>query len=212
MGSGNGPFSGLQIASAKNWDRGGAVPGPQPNILFVLVDELGFPTVFPEGIRTPGQYLKKYMPSLYKKLWKKGVKFGNYHTAANACTPSRGVIIIGLYSHQTWLMNTTLSTPCNADYCPATTGTYPPNPRQPVLNETFPTYGKLLRRAGYQTPYVGKWHVSVPSADANALDNYGLTTTKATSIQRATIFREATATSRAAIIVTNFQPIMPLNG
>jgi uncharacterized sulfatase len=168
-----GAFSGLQAASAKNWDRGGPVPGPQPNILFVLVDELRFPTAFPEGIKTPGQYLKKYMPNLYKKLWKKGVKFGNYHTAANACTPSRGVIITGLYSHQTWLMNTTLSTPCNADYCPATTGTYPPNPRQPVLNENFPTYGKLLRRAGYQTPYVGKWHVSVPSADANALDNYG---------------------------------------
>src|ERR1700755_2806114 len=103
-----GIFSGLHKAVAQN---PGPVPGPQPNILFILVDELRFPTVFPEGIKTPGGDLKKYMPNLHKKLWDKGVKFGNYHTAANACTPSRGVIITGLYSQQSWLLNTILSTP-----------------------------------------------------------------------------------------------------
>jgi arylsulfatase A-like enzyme len=168
-----GVFSGLHKASARKAAGNGPVPGPQPNILFILVDELRFPTVFPEHIKTPGEYLKKYMPNLHKKLWKKGVKFGNYHTAANACTPSRGVIITGLYSQQSWLVDTILSTPCNANDCPATTGTYPPTPRQPVLNHNYPTYGKLLRRAGYQTPYVGKWHVSVPTADSNTLENYG---------------------------------------
>ena len=32
------------------------VSGPQPNILFILVDELRFPTVFPKGISTPGSF------------------------------------------------------------------------------------------------------------------------------------------------------------
>ena len=168
-----GVFSGLHKASAQGAASNCPVPGPQPNILFILVDELRFPTVFPEHIKTPGEYLKKYMPNLHKKVWKKGVKFGNYHTAANACTPSRGVIITGLYSQQSWLLDTILSTPCNANDCPATTGTYPPPPKQPVLNHNYPTYGKLLRSAGYQTPYVGKWHVSVPTADSNTLENYG---------------------------------------
>ena len=139
-----------------------AVPGPAPNILFIMVDELRYPTVFPDGISGPGEFLARFMPNVHK-LWKKGVKFGNYHTAANACTPSRGVMISGLYSQQNWLLTTILSTP------------YPPGPppKQPVLNPAFPTFGKLLRTAGYQTPYTGKWHVSNPQADAGGLENYG---------------------------------------
>ena len=142
------------------------VKGPQPNILFILVDELRYPTVFPNGIKSPDQFLEKFMPNLHK-LWKRGVKFGNYHTAANACTPSRGVIITGLYSQQNWLITTILSSPN-------------PNPAvvklQPVLNDSYPTYGKLLRQAGYDTPYRGKWHVSIPiapQAGGNGLEDYG---------------------------------------
>jgi arylsulfatase A-like enzyme len=138
------------------------VGGPQPNILFFLVDELRFPTVFPEGISSPGDFLKAHMPNLYR-LWQAGVKFGNYHTAANACTPARGTLITGLYSQQSWLLTTILSNPV-------------PNPLvvalQPVLNPNYPTYGKLLRNAGYTTPYFGKWHVSIPQQPAG-LDAYG---------------------------------------
>jgi len=156
-----GIFTGLRTSAAQH----GASPvsGPQPNILFILVDELRYPTVFPTNITTPGDFLANYMPNIYKKLWQNGVKFGNHNTAANACTPSRGVLITGLYSQQNWLMTTILSTPYPS----------PPTLRQPVLNPAYPTYGKLLRAAGYQTPYVGKWHVSVPSSDNNALENYG---------------------------------------
>src|SRR5215469_16877585 len=138
------------------------IPGPPPNILFILVDELRYPTVFPGDIESPGQFLARFMPHVHK-LWERGVKFGNYHTAANACTPSRGVIITGLYSQQNWLITTILSTP----YPPA------PPPKQPVLNPLYPTFGKLLRDGGYQTPYTGKWHVSVPSPNTNALEHYG---------------------------------------
>ncbi|MBV8867271.1 MAG: sulfatase-like hydrolase/transferase [Acidobacteriaceae bacterium] len=138
------------------------VPGPKPNIMFILVDELRFPTVFPDGIQTPGEFLARFMPNVHK-LWRRGVKFGNYHTAANACTPARGVIITGLYSHQSWLLATILSTP----YPPA------PPPKQPVLNPLYPTFGKLLRKAGYRTPYTGKWHASVPQQDKGGLEPYG---------------------------------------
>src|SRR5262249_15638121 len=114
---------------------------------------LRFPSVFPNNIQTPDQFLAAYMPNLYT-LWESGVKFGNHNTAANACTPSRGVLITGLYSQQQWLVTTILSTPYPA----------PPTVPQPVLNPNYPTYGKLLQAAGYQTPYIGKWHVSVPSS------------------------------------------------
>jgi len=140
------------------------VSGPQPNILFILVDELRFPTVFPQGITSPDQFIRKFMPNLYK-LWKAGVKFSNYHTASNACTPARGTLITGLYSQQSWLLTTILSKPATSDLIAAI---------EPALNPNYPTYGKLLATAGYTTPYFGKWHASIPEQNPILPRNAGL--------------------------------------
>jgi arylsulfatase A-like enzyme len=140
-----------------------SVPGPQPNILFILVDELRYPTVFPDKIKTPGEFLARFMKNVHKRIWVPGVKFGKHNTAANACTPSRGALITGLYSQQQWVITTILSTPTST-----------PPAHQPVLNTNYPTYGKLLQAAGYQTPYTGKWHVSVPGQATDTLTSQGL--------------------------------------
>jgi arylsulfatase A-like enzyme len=141
-----------------------AAPGPQPNILFLLVDELRFPSVFPAGITDVPGFLAKFMPNLYT-LWQSGVKFGSHYTAANACTPARGTLISGLYSQQSWVVTTLLGKP-----------TAEPSPVEllmPVLSSQFPTYGKLLRALGYTTPYCGKWHVSIPDQNNGGLEAYG---------------------------------------
>lgn len=133
-------------------------PGSKPNVIFILVDELRWPSAFPIGVNSAEEYFKRFMPNVYRNIWKGGVKFSNYHTAACACTPARGTIITGLYSHQSWLMSTLIN-----------------QPHTPVLNPAFPTFGKLLRDAGYTTPYVGKWHVSLPDSDPNGTEDYGFT-------------------------------------
>jgi uncharacterized sulfatase len=158
--AGTGLLTGHQSSAHSNTEEPNS--GSKPNILFILVDELRYPTVFPGDVKTPGEFLATYMPNLHK-LWQKGVKFGNHHTAANACTPARGTLISGLYSQQSWLCTTILSSPYPE----------PTQPGQPVLNAAFPTYGKLLAAAGYKTPYVGKWHVSIPTDEPDTLDNYG---------------------------------------
>lgn len=126
-------------------------PEPQsttpPNILFVLVDEMRYPVHFPAGIDSPDAYLARFMPNLYQHLWQGGVRFDNFRTAAGACTPSRGVLLTGMYSQQSWLI-TTITGPNAAGDAP------------PSLSTDYPTYGKLLLAAGYDTPYFGKFHVA----------------------------------------------------
>ena len=142
--------AGASVATRLGFSKNITEPGPKPNIIFILIDELRWPSVFPKGIDSAEEYFKRFMPNLYKHVWKRGVKFSNYYTAACACTPARGTIITGLYAHQSWLMNTITT-----------------SPNVPALNPAYPTYGKLLQAAGYTTPYVGKWHVSVPNGPSD---------------------------------------------
>jgi Sulfatase len=69
--------------------------GQPPNILFILVDELRFPRVFPQGINDAGEFLHAFMPNTYQSLWVPGVKFAGHYTAGVACTPARGTLITG---------------------------------------------------------------------------------------------------------------------
>lgn len=136
----------------------------QPNILFIIVDETRFPSVFPAGINTAGDFLAAHMPNVYE-LWKHGVKFRRHYSAGVACSPGRAAIVTGLYPHQTWMLQTRK-------------GSGGLGPPAPSLKREFPTYGKILREAGYETPYVGKWHLSdsnLPNGDPipNYLEEYG---------------------------------------
>jgi uncharacterized sulfatase len=85
--------AGASVATRLGFSQNITEPGAKPNVLFILVDELRWPSVFPLGINSAEEYFKRFMPNLYKHVWKRGVKFSNYHTASCACTPARGTII-----------------------------------------------------------------------------------------------------------------------
>jgi len=140
----------------------------KPNIILITVDQMRFPMNFAKdlGINNAGDFVSKYMPNLYEKLWQNGVRFSNYYTAASDCTAARATIHTGLYAYQTYSMLTLITYPED-----------PPNPLQPFLqpfqpslHPDFPTIGKLMRESGYDTPYYGKWHLSY---DADKLEKYG---------------------------------------
>jgi hypothetical protein len=126
-----------RAASAAANDTGST----RPNIVFILVDEMRFPTAFPQGVNTPEEFLKQHMPNVCE-LWRHGVTFHRYYSSGNACSPARATIATGLYPHRQWLL--------------ATRTTF-----GPALQLAFPTYGKLLRALGYETPYIGKWHCPI---------------------------------------------------
>ena len=119
---------GLLTASAR-----AAGPRAGMNILLVMVDQL----------RTPWVYMspklqRSAMPTV-TRLGEEGVRFSNYFTSSNDCTPSRTTQATGLYTHQTAIFATT-----------------PPTD----LNPGFPTWGTMLRQNGYDTYWFGKWHLS----------------------------------------------------
>jgi arylsulfatase A-like enzyme len=115
----------------------------QPNILTIIVDQLRTPVWMP-----PAWGPAQAMPNL-AALLAQSVNFASHYTAANDCSPSRSVLLTGLYTHQTGVLITGAG----------------------KLDPRFPTWGRLLRELGYETVYYGKWHLNPdPSAP---LSEYG---------------------------------------
>ena len=114
-----------------------------PNILVILVDQLRTPVWMPQGVAPA-----TVMPNL-AALRSGAVNFERHYTASNDCSPSRGTLVTGLYSHQTGCLITGNS----------------------LLDPGFPTWGVLLRERGYHTSWWGKWHLN-PNPNAS-LEQYG---------------------------------------
>jgi arylsulfatase A-like enzyme len=109
--------------------------GGKPNILVIVVDQMRHPQWFPGP-----QQLIGLLPNI-GRLRTRSTSFESHYTASNMCTPSRGVMTTGLYSHQTGCLFTG------------------EGPSESSLAPQFPTWGTMLRAQGYRTWWWGKWHL-----------------------------------------------------
>ena len=112
--------------------------GKQPNILWIT------------GEGVPVSALSCYGSRLIEtpnidRIAKEGIRFENSFTTNALCAPSRATLLTGTYTH----INGMTSNPGFA-----TVNT--PTPQFDTAQETFP---KILKRHGYQTGLVGKWHL-----------------------------------------------------
>lgn len=121
VGCGGGPAAPTVPASTPT-------PGPKPNIVLVVADDLDVPTA-------------AVLPQLDGLIARNGISFTSAFTTAPVCAPSRASIFTGLYSHNHGLR-------INAQ--PG--GGFPSfRPRE---GSTLATW---LRTAGYRTALVGKY-------------------------------------------------------
>ena len=101
----------------------------RPNILFIFTDDHAT-----QSISAYGSKLNQ-TPNL-DRLAKEGMLFRRCLVSNSICAPSRAVVLTGKYSHLNGQRT-------NKD----------------VFDGSQPTAPKLMRKAGYQTAIVGKWHL-----------------------------------------------------
>lgn len=117
-----------------------STPAKRPNIVVILADDLGYGDLGCYGhpsIRTPH----------LDRMAREGMRFTDFYSAAEVCTPSRAALLTGRYPvrsgmcHDRFRVLRRVSTGCL--------------PAEEI------TLAELLKTQGYATGCVGKWHLGV---------------------------------------------------
>lgn len=104
----------------------------KPNFLFIFTDQERYWPKWPAGVDLPA----------HETLQKRGVAFHRHYCPATMCTSSRSVMLTGLTTP-----NNRMFENCDMPYVGS-------------LSPDIPTFGHMLRKAGYYTAYKGKWHLN----------------------------------------------------
>ncbi|NVE94369.1 sulfatase family protein [Altererythrobacter lutimaris] len=114
----------------------------QPNIVLIYMDDLGY------GDLALYNAAAKIETPVISELAEQGVVFTDAHSPSSVCTPSRYGLLTGRYAWRTWLKVGVL-------------GGYSP----PLIRQDELTLMQWLKRRGYSTSMVGKWHLGFGDAE-----------------------------------------------
>lgn len=110
----------------------------RPNLLFILADDLGYGDLSCYG-------RPDYQTPIVDRLARQGILFTSAYAAAPVCTPTRCAFHTGRYPQR---LRVGLEEPLQARSGPDV-----------GLPPEHPTIATQLKKAGYETALIGKWHL-----------------------------------------------------
>lgn len=151
-------LTGMGILTFLFSDCGDAVRERQPNIIYILMDDLGYAEVGcfgQEKIETPN----------IDALAESGIRFTQHYSGAPVCAPARCVLMTGMHlGHAQIRGNDEWGDRGPVwDYAKAVDD--PNLEGQRPLKAGTQTLGRLLQGAGYKTAIIGKWGLGAPLTD-----------------------------------------------
>lgn len=124
--------------AAPNWPQRERPPADAPNIIVVVLDDIGFAQLGSYGgpVATPN----------FDRVAQRGLRYANFHTAP-VCSPTRAALLTGRNPHRVGMA--TITEFANGF----------PNSRGGIRREAG-TLAEILHARGYGTMALGKWHLT----------------------------------------------------
>ncbi len=141
-----GTFPTLALSGCRRGSARNALSGrPRPNVVFVLTDDQRWDQLGCEG----HPFLKT--PHL-DRIAAEGARFANMFVTTSLCSPSRASFLSGLYAHSHGVVNNFTDYPAD-----------------------LPSFPHALQASGYETAYIGKWHMGEQSDERRPGFDYWIT-------------------------------------
>lgn len=116
------------------WAKAQKAKSDRPNVIIINMDDMGYGDTEPygmTGIPTPN----------FNRAAKEGMRFTHFNAAQAVCSPSRAALLTGCYPNRLGLR-----------------GALSPGSAV-ALSNAEATIASLLKKAGYKTAMLGKWHL-----------------------------------------------------
>lgn len=121
----------------------GRRPSRRPNIVVILSDDHRF-----DAMRCAGD--PRLETPGFDRLAAGGVRLRNAFVTTSLCSPSRASFLTGCYAHRHGV--------CHNEF------------RDPA--ESLPLFPELLQQAGYETAFIGKWHMLRRATPRRGFDHW----------------------------------------